>query len=218
MKRTITMLALLAGAYAVHAQGTVSFANYGTSTYLYVSYRPATGSPQALGGSTTGPTPTAGNYAALTGNGLDWTVALYGAAGSGDAMSTLSPLPGATATFANGVNDGTAGTWASSAVINVPGTTGAGSTATVQLYAWYNEGGLITSYAAAVAAGVPSGYSGLANVTLGGVEPSGPPATAAALPVAQLGNFTVQAIPEPSTIALGVIGASTFLMRLRRKQ
>jgi len=37
----------------------------------------------------------------------------------------------------------------------------------------------------------------------------------------QFANFNVSAAavtPEPSTIALGVIGASAFLMRLRRKQ
>jgi len=217
------MLALLAGAYAVHAQGTVSFVNYGGAAYLYVSYKPAVGSPQLLGGSLAGPTATQANYAQLTGNGADWTVALYGAAGAGDAASALSPLPGATATFAasDGVGAGVPGTWASAVVATVPGTTGAGSMATVQLYAWYNAGGSITSYAQAVADGVPYGSSMLANVSLGGTEPTGPPATAANLPVAGLGNFNLSApttTPEPSTIALGIIGASTFLMRLRRKQ
>lgn len=216
MKRTITSaLALLAGAYAVHAQGTVSFANYGTSTYLYVSYKPLTGPAVALGGSTTG-TPTLGNYASVTGDGNTWSVELYGAAGGNLLSSALAPL-GTISTFANGVNDATAGTWYSSAVINVPGTTLAGTVATVQLYAWYNDGGAITSYAMAAAEGLPVGSSVPANVTLGGPNASGPPSTAGALPIPALGNFDVSPTPEPSTIALGVIGASAFLMRLRRK-
>ncbi len=37
-----------------------------------------------------------------------------------------------------------------------------------------------------------------------------------------MGNITLTAgtstLPEPSTIALGVMGASAFLMRLRKKQ
>jgi hypothetical protein len=224
MKRTLSgMLALLAGAYAVHAQGTISFANYGTGTltYLYIGYKPNATSPSSvdLGGSSTGPVAGPGNATAVTGNGLDWTVALYGAAGSGDASSTLSQLPGASTSLANGATDGTAGTWFSDAVITVPGTTGNGSPATVQLFAWYNEGGLITTYAQALADGLPIGASNPANVTLGGPQVGLPPTFPTVLPLAALGNFNVIGqVPEPSTIALGVIGASTFLMRLRRKQ
>jgi len=218
MKRTITTLALLAGAFAVHAQGTLSFANYGSgeSSYVYVYYKPSVTSPTstALGGSAAGVTPTLSNYGSLVGNGTDWTIALYGAPGGGDSANALSLLPGATTTFANGTGDPTAGTWFSQAIIGVPGTAGNGSVATIQLYAWYNEGGLITSYAQALADNVPTGFSGTANITLGG-----PPATPANLPLGALGDFNVIApTPEPSTIALGVIGASTFLMRLRRKQ
>ena len=176
MKRTFTsVLALLAGAYAVHAQGTVSFANYLTAnTYIYVSFRLFTGASQLLGGSTAGPAPTASNYASLVGNGNDWSIELYGAAGANDPRESLSPL-GSIATFANGVNDAIPGTWRSLAVLDIPGTTLAGQIATVQLYAWYNEGGAITSYAQAVADGVPVGFSSAANVAVGGPNSSGPP-------------------------------------------
>jgi hypothetical protein len=209
MKKSLTgMLVLLAGAFAVHGQGAVAFGNYGAlNTYLYVSYKGGT----KLGGANTGGTGNATDYglAADIANGNYWSVQLYGAVGSGLASSALSPVAGITATLANGVNDKTAGTWASSlngSFASAPN----GTVATVQVYAWYNEGGTVTSYATALADGLPTGSSAPANVTLGA-----PPGTPGPLPEG-LGNIVV-AVPEPSTIALGVMGASAFLMRLRRK-
>ncbi len=223
-KSLVGMLALLAGAYAVHAQGTVLIGNYGPVTpYIYVSYKPATGPTVNLGGANTGGqlglTAAAYGNAATLANGNDWTVQLYGALGSGLASSSLSPLAGATTTMANGVTDPVAGTWFSTTVAQIgPSGTLAGAAATVQLYAWYNDGGTITSYDMAVADGVPAGFSATESLTTGGPNVTGPPSTASALtnPGGVL-NFSVSAIPEPSTIALGVIGASAFLMRLRRK-
>jgi hypothetical protein len=222
MKRTLTgMLALLAGAYVVHAQGYVSFANYAVAnTYLYVGFKVST-TTHLLGGSNVGPAPTMGNYAAEIQNGNDWSVELYGAAGAGLPSSELVPL-GSSATFANGVNDKVAGTWASSAAIYIPGTSTASPVATVQLYAWYNDGGAITSIAQAFADGVPVGESSLANVTVTFL-----PYQPAELPFAALAYddgfdgfdfFTSPTLtPEPSTIWLGVLGATALVMRLRRK-
>src|SRR5580700_613247 len=133
MKRSSTgVLALLAGAVAVHAQGTVSFANYGTGAYLYVSYKPLTGPAQLLGGEELGPIGLPLPIGSEAAYGELWSVELYGAAGAGDPASELSPL-GSIATFANGVTDATPGTWASTAVLSIPGTTLAGQVATVQL-------------------------------------------------------------------------------------
>lgn len=213
MKKTITgALTLLAGASAVYAQGSISIANYGAlSPYLYVSYK-ATGTD--LGGTAVGPAPTLSNYALETANGNDWSVQLYAAPGLN--ATVLSPVAGSIVTL--GTTATTMGTWAiggTAAIVNLPGTTGgATGTATVQLYAWYNEGGQIASYATALADGVPTGTSLVANVT--GLGGGSPPATAPGLPES-LGNIAVSAVPEPSTIALGVMGASAFLMRFRRK-
>jgi len=217
------MLALLAGAYAVHAQGTVSLANYAQlSPYIYVSYQPTTGSPVLLGGAGAGaPAPTLSNYALETGNGADWTIALYGAPGAGTPVPLTTGLgsgPFVATTFESGnsVQDVTAGTWYTSIFGTISGAAGNGSAATVQLAAWYNAGGVITSLSQAQADGVPWGESAAVSTTTGGPAVSGPAAVAANLPA--IGNFTVQTtVPEPSTIALGLIGASTFLMRLRRK-
>jgi len=228
MKRSLAgMLVLLGGAVAVHAQGTVSLANYlSLSTYIYVGFKPTTGSPVLLGGGSTGPAPTMANWASETGNGNQWTVGLYGAAGWNAAAGTLSLLPQTlgssnmtTATFAAGTSagDATPGTWFTGVYGTIAGTTGNGSDVSVQLAAWYNDGGTITSLAQAKQDGVPWGVSAIANAVSGGPNPSGPASTATALPSALIGNFDVATVPEPSTIALGVMGASAFLMRLRRK-
>jgi len=225
MKKTITgVVALLAGAFVAHSQGTVSFGNYGAlSTYIYVSL----GSTKLGGGGTS-----TGVAANDTGVGGDWTVALYGAMGSGVAASGLSQLDTAastpvTATLETGtLQDSTAGTWYSTAAAIIPGTTLAGQAATVQVYAWYNDNGMYTTYAAAKTAGVPTGFSSTGNVTTGGPNTGAPPSVPGALPSGtganQIGSFTVAGGtvtgPEPSTIALGVMGASAFLMRLRKKQ
>jgi hypothetical protein len=230
MKKSITgVVALLAGAFAVHSQGTVSFGNYTAlnnpgQSYIYVSL-----GTTKLGGQSTGPAATTANYASEVADGDDWSVALYGAAGSGVPASGLSPLntllTGGVPLVAN-IADGTAsdslvGTWYSGASGVIPNTpNGDGSAATVQVYAWYNDGGVLTSYSAAQAAGVPTGFSLTGNVTTGGPQSGLPPAFPAALPNG-LGNITLSStsvIPEPSTIALGVMGASAFLMRLRKKQ
>jgi len=222
-----------------HSQGTVAFGNYtsfASGSYMYVSLGSTKiGSAAPL--TTTTPA-TMANYASETGNGDDWTVALYGAAGSGVAASGLSQLDtgfasGSTTTLngipvqanlADGTSDGTVGTWYSGASGVIPGAFN-GQAATVQVYAWYNDGGTINDYATAKADGVPTGFSSTANVpSLGGAFSgnTSPPGLPANLPTG-MGNITLSAgttppVPEPSTIALGVMGASAFLLRLRKKQ
>jgi len=204
MKKTLIGLALLAGAYAVHAQGSVSFNNYLTGgPYVYVTYKP-TG--VNLGGGSTGPAPTLQNFASEVGNGSDWSVQLYGITGTG----TPVPLAGGTVTM--GATPSTAGVWTDASPVLVPGAVN-GTLCTLQVYAWYNDGGTIGSYGLASADGVPVGFSAVTTVNAG-APPGTPPGFQTF--AAGLGNFSVAA-PEPSTIALGVIGASTFLLRLRRK-
>jgi hypothetical protein len=212
MKKSLTgMLALLAGAYAVHAQGTVSLANYLALTpYIYISYKPLMGSSTFLGGSTQGSTaPTMGNWTSELAYGADWTVALYGAPGNNASQSAMVELttglgsgPFVTSPLASpATGDTTPGTWNTASFGTISGTsgTGNGAPASVQLAAWYNAGGAITSLATAISDGVPYGYSAIVNITTGGPNPTGPAATAAPLP-ATLGNFYVSPTPEPRTM------------------
>ena len=232
MKKSLTgAVALLAGAFVAHSQGTVQFANYlKLSSYIYVYSAPTSGtelSGNSVNYAAAGSVPLGGTGTGATSstdfaNGSLYTVQLWGAAGANQTTG-LAPLAGLTTTLATGApNDSTAGTWATSASAGVPGTSFAGDVATVQVYAWYNADGLYTSYAAAIAGGAPHGSSDLANVTLGGPpNPAvgGTPTVAAPLPTGANGiqDFSLGSVPEPSTIALGVMGASAFLLRLRRK-
>jgi hypothetical protein len=210
MKKSITgAVMLLAGAAIVHAQGQVSFANYFSSgNYVTVEY----------GGHAVGGTGTSG-----TTDGADWTVELYGAAGSSVAVGSLVPavLAGTTSTAVTATLAGPSGAylgqWNSGAIGDITGTV-AGGPATVAVAAWYNNGGTISTLAAAQAAGFANGFSATGNVTTGGA-----PNLPAALPVlgngiiATVGNVGGASTPEPSTIALGVMGASAFLLRMRKK-
>jgi hypothetical protein len=249
MKKSLTVIALLAGAFGVHAQGTVTFATYqflwniavwspqvatpafeqqgNAYTDIPVGSTVYTGVPLGGAGSTAGTSPW--SY----GNGSDYTIGLYAMPGAGQTinLSSTSDLI-ATAQFAttggtgaanviNGPNGGRAGSWGT-AYQELPITgTSAGGTATIELAAWYNggaaDGFALTTYAEAVASLDPVGNSATANVgPLGGTPVSGPPITPAELTGITSFSLTTP-IPEPSTMALGVIGASTFLMRLRRK-
>jgi hypothetical protein len=192
MKKSITgVVALLAGALAVHSQGTVSFANYvALAPYIYVSLGGV-----SLGGSATG---------LGSGNGDNWTVALYGAPGWGEAASSLFPLEIAggdqpiTATLADGDIDDTPGTWFSTDIAEIPYTVGSDSYATVQIRAWYNGGGFYTTYNAAVAAGAATGASATADIITGGPTESGFPSLPAGLPsgtgAGQLGNIILSGL------------------------
>ncbi len=222
-KHVLCALTLLAGASAVYSQGTVSMANYLVfNTYIYVSYKAANGVTSILGGSSAGPAATLSNYGSEIQNGNDWTVALYGAPGQNDAAGSLEPL-GVTANVADGTIDPIVGTWWSTAVATIPGTGYAGSFATVQVYAWYNAGGQITSLDQAIAAGVPTGMSAAANVQVGGPEANGPPIVPTTLPSSALGNIIVGAnsvvnpVPEGSTLMLFATGLAPFAQQLARR-
>jgi len=227
MKKSLPILVtLLAGAVGAYAQGTIEFDDYaphvpndgfqitvwqpqaptgqvfgngagdvptGTTTY--------TGVP--IGGGSTGSGPT--GYA----NGNDYSIELL--YGVGANATSLSPLPGATATFSTAFG----GAWdaGGGVFVSVPGVA-YGSTGTFQLAAWYNGGGTLTyAQASVVGSGDPYGLSNPANITL-----NGPPGVPSTLNPITSFSLIANTVPEPGTIALGVIGASAFLMRLRRKQ
>jgi hypothetical protein len=228
MKKSLTIVSLLAGAVGVYAQGTVQWQAYYPGKISIEVYGPQPTSPTIqtygnsaydipaggttydqstyLGGAATGAT-SPSDYA----NGNLWSIQLYAGATSGLTASQLDPVAGATSTFATSAAD--AGEWNGGSTVAIPSSTGgsAGS-ATVQLYVWYNGGGTLT-YAQALNAGDPVGVSQLLSIV--GLGGGSPPATAPT--IAGMTSFSLAVTPEPSTIALGVIGASAFLLRLRRK-
>jgi hypothetical protein len=254
MKKTLTLIALMAGSVGAYAQGTIIWSDYVSGFTIDVwspnpstptveeSGNTSTDAPAGnstykgvpLGGSATGSGPTA------YGNGNAYTIALYASTGSSVAVALTSADEVASSTFynsggtgagdviespANGGGAGYAGAWSlnfgNNTLTVLPGTaTGNAGSAQVELAAWYSGGGA-TSYSAAVAAGDPVGNSAIGILTgLGGSNgASSPPSTAPNLGGLGITSFSLATpIPEPSTIVLGVMGASTFLMRLRRKQ
>jgi len=244
MKKSLTLsvITLLAGVVSGYSQGAVDFYGKGTgmtqsiwnqqtsgwnTTITYGGYGTnltAGGTAptiQEVQGSTAASTETPAGatvYAAGTslggsvsaGTGFD--AQLLAGAGSGLSLSSLVPTGGilnfSTAAAAVGVI-------ANSASDYITGTTVGSPVATVAIAAWNNGGGLYNTLASAVKAGEPWGVSSLANITTT-FTPAQPAnmSTASSLDFSfSLGTGTV---PEPSTIALGVMGASALLFRRRK--
>lgn len=173
-----------------------------------------------IGGYTTG-----GTSSSSWANGANYSAALYGAAGTGASGTAesggLALLVGSLTPFSTAGSAHFAGLIANAPInVFVPGTSFTGdqsinagnpNSATVEMAAWYNNGGTITTLAQAIASTVPYGEGNVFTVNnLGGGSVT-PPNT--------LGGqgFSLVTVPEPSTIALGVMGACAFLAR-RRKQ
>jgi hypothetical protein len=162
---------------------------------------------QPLGGSSIGSGPTA------YGNGNNYTIQLFAAPGANAA--TLYPITGATSTFYTfGAENEGQFTANEDITLNAQpnGLNGIanGATGTFQLRAWYSGGG-VTSYAEAIASGVPDGEDNAVNITL-----NSPPNNASSLnPLTSFNLVGPDAIPEPSTIILGVVGSSALLFRRR---
>jgi len=126
-------------------------------------------------------------------------------------LGNLSPDPGIpyANTYSDALNNGTLD-----------------NKATIALACWYNAGGTINSLAAAQAAGVPYGESPTFNMKNLG-EPSSimtalngaPTAATSAGNMAALQSFSLigpSSVPEPCTIALGLMGACAFLARRKK--
>jgi len=218
MKKALTAVALLAGAVTGFSQGQISMFDYGGSFAIQVFTQDASGAIPVSWGGFSG-TEQQGNTinndnpgtTTYTGTplGAGYTVELLaGAAGS--PLASLTEVAGSSVSAWN--SGGGAGYWnAPTLLASIPGIT---TTAQVAIAAWNNEGGTITSLAAAQAAGDPWGISATATTAALGYNTVTPPY----LPAGVTSFSLATTVPEPSTIALGVIGASAFLMRLRRKQ
>jgi hypothetical protein len=227
MKKTLVIGALLASATGLFAQGTVQFSDI-ASTFTVHIYQPNPANPSVEitgnasndkpAGTTVYPSALAGGTGTGTGigNGSEVTVQLQASGGgtSAVALNLLTPVTQYTTTLYT-IAAG-AGVFVKPAISGDTGINGSGNgNATVALAAWYNDGGNITSLAAAQAApGGIWGESAASFITgLGGL--GSPPGTPPALSGITSFSLTTQASPEPSTIALGVMGASAFLLRRR---
>lgn len=135
--------------------------------------------------------------------GMTAELVLVGAGGAVTSIGTTTfrTTPAAATFFITGVDLTVAGI-------------AAGSPATFQVRA-YNG----ASYDASV--GSPSMYRGISSSVTVGALGGTPPGGGAPIPTPDLSGLqafsVVQGTPEPSTIALGVLGAAGLLLRRRRK-
>lgn len=190
MKKLIVIgMVMACAAMSVQAQGTVNFQNSAATLVRF-----GAGTPQA-------------GVAVPVGS---MRVALYWKAGIGDlteaglvqigAFGSIAPLPGL---FSAGVR-----------------TTGLGTAnndmATFQARAW---SAAFATYEAAIASGNPANFAGKSGVFtsatggFGAPLPNPPVNLGPIIPV-----FIVSQVPEPSVIALGLLGIGSVLLFRRRKQ
>jgi len=134
-----------------------------------------------------------------TGAGAGYTAGLYAGNTLLTPTTTFRTTSAAAAYFVTAVD------------VAVPGSPGGGS-ATLRMRAWETAAGSFD--AAKASSNFAWGESNEITVT-GLGNPAGSPPTPAA-PLTGLQGFTVVAVPEPSTIALGVLGAAALLLRRRK--
>jgi hypothetical protein len=185
MKKALLTLACMLATIACHAQGQVNFA---LRALPEVNAQVFSDQAMTMG---------------LQGNG--YSIQLYGGP-QGAAESALVAIDVPLVGFRTGAN---AGYPLLTKIVNVPGVPRDGR-ATLQVRAWDNAGGTITSWENASI----RGQSALiVSGPLGGPDPTG--ANPPAIPPNLVGLQSF-AIPEPSTIALGVLGAAALLLRRRK--
>jgi hypothetical protein len=225
MKKTLTIVAVLAGAVSGYSQGQIFFYNYATeggSTLkqaIYnvqptandnysVTYNNYTVSEELGSTSATAETPKGTTVYSGTGLlGTGFTSQLYASSTPNDTLGDLAPV-GSTQPFFTGPS--TAAGFINGAQTETLLT---GSVVTIAIAAWQTTGadGAASSLAVAQADGYAWGFSNLANDVLA-VAPATPTPMPTTIESFSLG----QSIPEPSTIALGVMGVSALLFRRRK--
>jgi hypothetical protein len=166
-------------------------------------------------------------------NGADWTVQVEALGGQtlAVALSSLVPVTQYTTTLATSVSAAAgAGQWAVPAIASdpgVPNSPGLTPTADLAVACWYSgptAGGLVGVSSLAAAETTPGAVWGetpevvdFALAPVQSEEPAGSfaPTQAPDLTTPTFG-LTQTAAPEPSTIALGVMAASAFIVRRRK--
>jgi len=191
MKKLLTAAVLLAAGLVAYSQGTIGTVNFNNRTASGVDAKIVDASGAGL-------------------SGTDWFAQLYFAPGASAAESSLTavalpPVDFRTGLAAGYVRVGTAG------ARELAGVT-AGGDATVQIRAWNAAAGATYEAASAAANGI-FGKSNLINVKTGGAgAPPGPPTD-----LVGLQGFAVNpVVPEPTTVALGLLGAGLLFLRRRK--
>jgi hypothetical protein len=240
MKKTLTVIALLAGAVSGYSQGAITFSFYNGTGLKQQVFNTQTGAATSVTyagqtvmetiGSTAAGIETPKGSTVYQGSGLSGTgyniQLLAGPAGITSANGTSSAngaanvglvAVGGTSTFHTGA--ATLGMQQAAVSITLPTQSyfAVGDQVSLAVAAWNNDGGLYPTLASAVAGtgqvGDAWGISSVVTTTYASGLPSAPPA---AMPTTIEGFSLGTSTPEPSTIALGVMGASALLFRRRK--
>lgn len=192
MKKLLIIATCMLASLAAYAQGTVTFAN---SASTLVRFDTTADVPAALQG-TALPTGTAADPSDFRA-ALYWLNPATSAFEQLGAAASIAPVAGR---FSGGTRTTGAGT--------APGATG-----TFMVKVW-SAGATFSTYEAALASGNASVYVGetasFSNGTGGAGSPPGP-----AVALSGFTGLNVRPVPEPSIVALGLLGAAALLIRRR---
>lgn len=210
MKKLALTTIALALAVSAFAQGTIAINNRVAGSFLAPVYGviPEAPAEQRQGQSSIGiPSGTTSYGSAPLLSGTGFTFALFGGPSAGNLQ-----FAGLT-TFRTGTGAGY--TIAGSPTVMIQGVP-AGSTAQLQVRAWDNRGGTILSWEQALSSGTASGQSAIfTSRPLGGIDPTG---GIVLPPDALYGMQSFNLVPEPSTIALSILGGIGALVLFRRRK
>jgi len=231
MKKNLLVAALLMSAVGAFAQGSINFNNRATSggpapvvaPIFGVDPNnpnsPKQGNPSSFNG-TSGPAPVPVGTQTYGGSplvGTGFTIALWGVntTSPDSAFSDPATQPISIGTFRVTTNPALMGFNAPPALApSVPGVVGASSDrAKFIVRAWDNKGGTITTWAQVlqdprIARGESTIFTVNAPLGFGTATPPN---------LVGLESFQLYSVPEPSVIALGVLGAGCLFMLRRRK-
>lgn len=192
MKKLLTAVALLTATFAAMAAtpgGTVQFSNLGsfigTAAPVYLD---------AIGGTKLGAN--------------DFFAQLY----AGPSADSLSPV-GVPVLFKSSASTGLGTGLFDGGIIGIDSVL-QGAPATLKVAAWDGKGGA-NSYDKALAAGNAAGFSGIITVVTGQPTDVSPPGFPGNMVGLQPWFVSASVIPEPTTIALGLLGAAGLLLRRR---
>jgi hypothetical protein len=214
MKKTLIALTLGLSVLTGYSQGQLNFNTFvpaGTAPYGAPIFglnpanpgRIATGQGTGSQSNPTGATDYTG-HPALSGSGF--TAQLWGGL---DAASLAAPAAG---TGQRGFSTVSALAGHLSSGVTAQYSHAAGTILTLQVRAWDNRGGTITSWAMVMAdPTIPHGMSSTFQSPGLTVAPTPPPTTPG------MTSFNLFAVPEPSVLALGALGLGALILRRIRR-
>jgi hypothetical protein len=191
MKKFAIFMAVMLTSAAVFAQGTVTFNN--RIVTAGVDFKIGLENP-------------VGNFVGFL-EGPGYSAQIWGGL-TADSLAPSTPIT----TFRTGAAAG----YVNATTANLVGVPADAASAVIQIRAWDNMGGTVNSWADVIAQDpdmltIARGSSGMVTLNAIGGNLNTPPN------LVGFDAFNIAVVPEPSTIALGILGGAALLFRLRKK-